>query len=293
MSSNYYIETAISSVAAWSTARIPFEPKGWLLEFRNQLRSAVAGLPSVDGRILYAAYRSPIGGYVDVENLLIYNVGPAYLASATKDGLVFKRSYQASRDCPTELSSPALHQYEYVLIDDKSLSLEGQDGSLLASLSFELSAAALHSCAGVWYAAKMGSSTLAQRVHLGKRWGMFVTISGPSSSTIVCSRIVKPLIDGITSALHCHDGSNVDYLGRQLGKSLGLSDDAPIPSLLEDSSHALFGRTNLLYPYRNNVKWNPQDDYCTYCSMKRPYGLPLRSLKIDCRICDLSQHDTI
>src|SRR5664280_223910 len=108
MSSNYYIETGTSSVTAWSTARIPFEPKGWLLEFRNHLRSAIAGLPSVYGRILYAAYRSPIGGYVDVENLLIYNVGPAYLASATKDGLVFKRSYQISRDCPVQLSSPAL-----------------------------------------------------------------------------------------------------------------------------------------------------------------------------------------
>jgi ferredoxin len=290
---NYYIETGTSSVTAWSTARIPFEPKGWLLEFRNQLRSAIAGLPSVDGRILYAAYRSPIGGYVDVENLLIYNVGPAYLASATKNGLVFKRFYQASRVCPVELISPVLHQYEYGLIDDKSQSLEGQDGSLLASLSFELSATALHSCAGIWYAAKKGSTTLTQSAHVAKQWGMFVTISGPSSTTIVCSRIVKPLIDGITSALHYHDGSNINYLSRQLGKNLGLSDDALIGTLLEDSSHALFGRTNLLYPYRNNVKWNPQDDYCTYCSMKCLYGLPPRNLKIDCRICDLSQHDTI
>lgn len=294
MSSNYYIETAISSVTAWSTARIPFEPKGWLLEFRNQLRSAIPGLPSVDGRILYAAYRSPIRGYVDVENLLIYNVGPAYLASTTKRGLVFKRAYQVSRDCPVELTSPALHQYEYVLADDRSLPIEEQESRPLASLSFELTASALHSCMGVWYAAKMGSTTLlAQRSPMAKQWGIFVTIHSSSSSTVVCSRIVKPLIDGITSALHCHDGSNIDYLSRQLGKNLGLSDDALIGTLLEDSSHALFGRTNLLYPYRNNVKWNPQDDYCTYCSIKRLYGLPLRNLKIDCRICDLRQHDTI
>lgn len=293
MRSNYYIETSTSSVTAWSTARIPFEPKGWLLEFRNQLRSAIAGLPSVDGRILYAAYRSPIGGYVDVENLLIYNVGPACLASATKNGLVFKRFYQASQNCPIELSSPALHQYEYVLADDRLLSIEQQEIRPLASLSFELTTSALHSCAGVWYAAKMGSTTLTQSGHMAKQWGIFVTIHGPSSSTIACSTIVKPLIDGITSALHCHDGSNIDYLGRQLGKSLGLSNDALIGTLLEDSGHALFGRTNLLYPYRNNVKWNPQDDYCSYCSIKRLYGLPLRNLKIDCRICDLSQPEPI
>ncbi|MGB9587542.1 MAG: hypothetical protein ACPL7O_05120, partial [Armatimonadota bacterium] len=155
MSSNYYIQTGTSSVTAWSIARIPFEPKDWLLEFRNQLKSAIAELSPVDGKILYAEYGSPLSKYADVENLLIYNIGPACLASATKHGVVFKRSYQTSRDCPVQLSSPALHQYEYLLIDDKSPSLEGQDGSLLASLSFELSASALHSCASVWYAAKM------------------------------------------------------------------------------------------------------------------------------------------
>jgi hypothetical protein len=229
------IETITSSVTAWSTARIPFEPKDWLLEFRNQLKLAIARLSPVDGRTLYAEFGSPISKCVDVENLLIYYIGPTQLSNVTTRGLVFKRSYQVSRDCPVHLSSPALHQYECLLIDVKSPSFEGQDGRLLASLSFELTA----------------------------------------------------------SALHCHDGSNIDYVSRQLGKNLGLSDDALIGTLLEDSSYALFGRTNPLYPYRNNVKWNPQDDYCTYCSMKSLYGLPLRNLKIDCHICDFSQHDTI
>jgi len=138
MSSNYHIETGTLSVTAWSTARIPFEPRDWLLVFRNQLRSAIARLSSVDGKILYAAYRSPINNYVDVENLLIYNIGPAQMSNATKNGLVFKRFYQISRNCPIQLSSPALHQYEYLLVDDKSLSIEGQDYRPLASLSFEL-----------------------------------------------------------------------------------------------------------------------------------------------------------
>lgn len=291
MSSNYYIETGTSSVTAWSTARISFEPKNWLLEFRNRLRLAIAGLPSADGKILYAAYGSPISSYVDVENLLIYNVGPAYLASATKSGLVFRRYYQVSRNCPIELSSPALHQYEYLLVDDKSLSIEGQDNRPMASLSFELTVSALHSCASVWYAAKMGNTALAQRGHLARQWSIFVAIKSPSFSTIACSRIVKPLIDGITSALHYHDGSNIDYVSRQLGKNLGLSDDALIRSLLEDSSHALFGRTNLLYPYRNNVKWNPQDDYCTYCSIECLYGLPVRSLEITALVFDMTEHE--
>ncbi|RIE08144.1 hypothetical protein SMC3_01375 [Candidatus Cryosericum hinesii] len=293
MSSNYYIETGTSSVTAWSVARIPFEPKGWLLEFRNQLRSAVAGLPSVDGRILYAAYGSPISKYADVENLLIYNIGPAQLSNATTKGLVFKRSYQISRDCPVQLSSPVLHQYEYLLLDDRFLSIEGQDNRPLASLSFELTTFALHSCASVWYAAKMGNITLRQRCHVAKPWGISIVINSPSSLRIACSTIVKPLIDGITSALHCHDGSNIDYVSGQLGKNLGLSNDALVRSLLEDGNHALFGRTNLLHPFRNNLQWNPKDDYCTYCSIECLYDLPVKSLEITALIFDIGQHDTI
>ena len=292
MSSNYYIETSTSSVTAWSTACIPFEPKDWLLVFRNQLKSAIARLSSVDGKILYAAYRSPISKpHVDVENLLIYNIGPDRLSNATKNGLVFKRFYQISRNCPIQLSSPALHQYEYMLVDDKSLPSEGQDTRPLASLSFELTASALNSCASVWYAAKMGSIALAQRCHMPRQWGIFITINGPSFSTVACSKIVKPLIDGITSALHCHDGSNIDYVSKQLGKNLGLRGDTLIRSLLEDGNNALFGRTNLLHPFRNNLQWSPKDDYCTYCSIKCLYGLPVKSLEINCRIFDINQHE--
>jgi hypothetical protein len=86
MSSNYHIRTSISSVTAWSTARIPFEPRDWLLVFRRELQLAIAGLSPVDGKILYAAYRSPTSKYADVENLLIYNIGPAQLSNATKMG---------------------------------------------------------------------------------------------------------------------------------------------------------------------------------------------------------------
>jgi len=291
MRSNYYIETSTSSVTAWSTARIPFEPKDWLLEFRNRLKLAIAGLSPVDGRILYAAYRSPISKYADVENLLIYNISPAQLSNATRRGLVFERFYQMSRDCPVQLFSPALHQYEYLLVDDRFLSIEGQHDRPLASLSFELPARIPKSPASVWYAAKMGNIALTQRFHIAKPWGISIAIDSPSSHTIACSRIAKPLIDGITSALHCHDGSNIDYVSRQLGKNLGLRDGTLTKSLLEGSTNALFGRTDLLCRHGDNLQWNPKDDYCTYCSIECLYSLPVKSLKINCRIFDINQHE--
>lgn len=291
--SPYYIGASDSSVTAWSTKRIPFGPKDWLLVLRKQLKSDISQLSPVDGKVHHAAYRSPIRRYADVENLLIYNVLGDTSNAVTRNGLVFERFYEISQDCPAPLSSPALHQYEYSLVDHPPLSIEGQDSRLLASLSFEPTASALSSCAGVWYAVKTGSVALARRSYVAKPWGISLTIDAPSSPTITCSKILKHLLDGIASALHCHDDSNIDYLSEQLGKNPGLYDETSAKSLLMDCNHALFGTTNLLYRYRESsgVKWNPKDEYCTYCSIRSRYGLPAQGLKITARIFDMTQHE--
>ena len=290
---NYYVETRASSITAWSTAQIPFEPRDWLLVFRDQLKSAIAGLPSGGGKILYAAYGSAVIKYGDVENVLIYNIGPAQLSDVTKNGLVFRRFYEISRACPVELSSPPTHQYEYSLVDGERLSIEAQRTRPLASLSFDLTASALHSAATVWYAAKKGSITLAQQHHTEGPWGMFITINSSSDSPIACSKIVKPLIDGITSALHCHDGSNMDYLAKQLAKNLGLDDDRSVRSFLQDGGYALFGQTTLLRRYRNNLQWYPKDDSCTYCLIRCLYGLRTKGLGISALIFDTRRQDAV
>ena len=178
-------------------------------------------------------------------------------------------------------------------MDDRPLSIEGQDSRLLASLSFEPTASTLSSCAGVWYAAKTGSVTLVRRCHVDKPWGIFITIDAPSSPTIACSKIVKHLVDGIASALHCHDGSDIDYLSQQLGKNPGLCDETSAKLLLGDCGHALFATRKLLYGYRESsgVKWDPKDEYCTYCSMRCRYGPTEQGLKITARIFDMTQHE--
>jgi len=292
MSVDYYIDSDASRVIAWSTACIPFGPRDpdWRLVFRNELKSAISGLSPVGAKALYAAYRSPSMAYADVENLLVYNVLGDTCNAVTTNGLVFERFYQILRDSPVQLSSPARHQYEYALVDEPPLSIEGKDNRLLASLSFESTASALRSCAGVWHAVKTGTVTLARRSYVKKPWGISIIIDTPSSSTITCSKIVKHLMDGIASALHCHDGSDIDYLSEQLGKSPGLCDEVSARSLLMDCSDALFGTTNLLYRYRQSsgVKWNPKDEYCTYCSMRCRYGLVEKGLKVVARVFDVS-----
>ena len=42
---SYSVTGTDTYVEAWSTTRLPFEPKGWLLEYRSDLRRALrAGL---------------------------------------------------------------------------------------------------------------------------------------------------------------------------------------------------------------------------------------------------------
>jgi len=289
----YHIDSDVSRVTAWSTACIPFEPKGWRRDFRNDLRKAIARLPSRQGKVLSATYRSAISEGADVENLLIYNVFNAKLSRAAKDGLIFERFDEVPPDCPILLSSQALCQYEYRLADDKPMSPEGQGGQVLASVSFELPARIPESPATVWYAAKLAGIVVTRGSYVNKPWGILISIRAPSSSKITCSNIVKPLIDGIASALHFHDGADIDCLGERLGVNLGFRDGTSVKALLQDDTNTLFGETNLLCRHGDNVQWNPRDEYCTYCSIKCQYDLPRTRVEVTARVFDIGQREVV
>jgi hypothetical protein len=278
-------------VTAWSTACIPFEPTGWRLDFRNDLREAIARLPSQQGKVLSATYRSAVREGADVENLLIYNVFNAKLSRAARDGLIFEHSDEVPPDCPTPLFSQALCQYEYRLVNDEPMSPEGQGGQVLASVWFELPARVPESPATVWYAAKMAGIVVTRGPYVNRPWGILISMRAPPSSKITCSNIVKPLIDGIASALHFHDGSDIDCLGERLGVSLGLRDGTLMKALLQDDTNTLFGETDLLCRHGENVQWNPRDECCTYCSMRCLHDLPGTRLEVAVRVFGMTGHE--
>ena len=290
VSSNYYIDSDASRVIAWSTACIPFppyKPQDWRADFRDDLREAIARLPSRQGKVLSATYRSAISEGADVENLLIYNVFNAKLSRAARNGLIFERFDEVPPDCPTPLSSQAPCQYEYRLVDDEPMSPEGQGGHVLAAVSFELPARIPESPATVWYAAKMAGIVVTRGSYVNRPWGILISIRAPSSSIITCSNIVKPLIDGIASALHFHDGADIDCLGERLGVNLGFRDGTLVKALLQDDTTTLFGETNLLCRHGDNVQWNPRDEYCTYCSVRCLHDLSGTRLEITARVFDI------
>lgn len=60
----------IAGISMLSLKRLPFEPKGWLVEMRDSLREHLKKLHKVNGNILYAAYQLDQIEYFDVENFI-------------------------------------------------------------------------------------------------------------------------------------------------------------------------------------------------------------------------------
>ncbi|SRR5579875_391486 len=92
-------------VEVWSVQRLPFEPKDWLVDLRNDIRTGIHCLQSNPGQILHAIYSSSQAGLCDTENVLFYNVGLAHFASLMTTGLRFERCYLCP-DSPTPGVNP-------------------------------------------------------------------------------------------------------------------------------------------------------------------------------------------
>jgi hypothetical protein len=104
-----------SWVEAWSSSRLPFEPKGPMREFRDELRRAVGQLSAGPEEALHALYTSPIDGHFDVENVLLYNVGPGAFASAAANEIVVEQAIGPVPGPPPELTG-ADHHYRYEIV---------------------------------------------------------------------------------------------------------------------------------------------------------------------------------
>jgi hypothetical protein len=79
------------AVEGWSVTRLPFEPKGWLLDYRTKLQAALRSLSPVHGLGLAARYHSPDDRLADVENVLCYNIGSSCYGHLIGGGLRMSR----------------------------------------------------------------------------------------------------------------------------------------------------------------------------------------------------------
>ena len=121
-----------NSTEAWSVQRLPFEPRGWLKDLRNDLQKSIHSLQSHPGHMLHAIYATSQDGLCDAENILFYNVGSSHFTPLMTTGLRFERCYSYP-DPPYPLSSPHLHYHRYTLVDAHDDISCWQSGKLVAA----------------------------------------------------------------------------------------------------------------------------------------------------------------
>lgn len=248
-------------VEMWTAKRLPYGRRDIFRDVRGYLFHQLSRLIPGPGLQLYAKYVSPIDGFADTENVLFYNVGTSAFRVFSRTGLTFEREFSVVPVAPDENSSWQ-HYHRYSLLD--YIPQPKQFLTPIARLIFDLPCIKGDSKPHIyWWPAKCG---FFERLHhndiTAKPYGLKVLIEGPLLK-INLSAIMKPLFDGIISALH-FDQSILpdDPRCLRLSNALAVPCDQ-VSEALCNSQKSLFGmRKPLLRPTASFVAWNPADELC-------------------------------
>lgn len=238
--------------------RLPFEPKGWLVDLRAELAAAARALHAADGELLDAVVAAPAGpSNWDVENVLFYNVGTGCFAAAAVHGVRFARADQWPTP-PTALSAAvaAYHRYE---LRSPATAVDLDAGPLVASWH-DVQMPAAMTATSVWAAMATAPVTLNGDGLAGQRYALRFVLRGPARLARSTVALLKPIVDGVVASFHQHDGTKLDDLAARVDAVLAGTVDAR-PLLMHDS-RAVLGRRRLLWPRAQGVQWNPADDLC-------------------------------
>jgi hypothetical protein len=260
-----------SRVEAWTSTRLPFEPKGAMMrDFRDDLRSAVARLSTSPTEALHAIYTSPIDGHFDVENVLMYNVGPSAFARSAALELIVERAHGPVPSPPPGLTE-ARHHYRYEIVPPGAAWRHWAAVRPLASFGpLDVGTPVqVSSHARVWYAVRRGSRQVDHPSGVPSVFGMDLVLEAPDDIGTNLAAVAKPLLDGVVAAFHAHDSpASLDVVASRVAVTVEASVDE-IRVLLRPDSDAILGGRQLLWPWRDGVQWNPADDLCAAFRIRR------------------------
>ena len=100
---DFEISATEFGVDLWLQNRMPFEPTGQLLTARDSLRDVLKKMRLPEGSRLACEYCSEATEFCDVENVLLYNVGPSVFGHIGGAGIRAARTY-----APDGYESPLL-----------------------------------------------------------------------------------------------------------------------------------------------------------------------------------------
>lgn len=252
-------------VEMWSAVRLPFEPRGWQIDMRNDLREALLDLSHGSCGRLHAVYcAADNGALVDTENVLFYNVGGTALRPLMARAVTFERNYQVPSQPPeTGLGdNQTLHYHRYSQTTETSFRF-WKPGRLLGAFH-DVPVASVAKPAPVWKAIRDYAAPPTETAPTPTRFLVNVQVTDtrkPAPAGSVAG-ILKPVLDGIISAYHSHAGSDAVAEAKRLEES-GIGPAATMQNQLLDRRWATLGARRLVKPFgATGVQWNPADDFC-------------------------------
>jgi hypothetical protein len=266
----FTITTASGEVNAWSEARLPFQPKGEMLEFRHQLAAAIRAMPPTPGAHLVATYTAADPtALIDTENLLFYNVGLGCFSAHTRTGLAFERVFRAPAPPPTASGWTAHHHHRYRLAPAPSDFERWRPVRVAAEwCDLPITGSALRHPETVW--AALGHIEVAEPME--KPLGYYALCIRLAGAHLALVNIVKPLIDGVVSALHTFAGQIPDLVVERLALATKL-EVSDVRRRLWDQGRAVLGaRQQLIRLTPHRIAWNPRDADCIACLIELTDG---------------------
>jgi len=246
----YSVANSNNRVEAWSSERLPFVPRGWLLDYRRELQSSLRSMKATSTSILYAEYATPDDEFADLENVLLYNVGSGCYTHLARRGIVCRRTP----------STDHLHHVRYTSTDPTTLTVP--TSQVLATA--QLSETPRGSSPTPWWAAFRNHLETAVGALYEGEFGIEAAVGSAWTRAIAPS--VKALLDGLIAALHVHDGSERNHVTVALSD---VGDGDRLWELLNDPGSAVFGRRRLVRPHGPGIAWNPADERCCYFELIR------------------------
>ncbi len=252
------VDQAKNLVEIWSIERIPFEPKGWLLELRENMKKSISQIISKKQYILHASYHSIIRERCDLENILFYNIGASCFSEIVREGIRFERLFANAPAFEGTEEFP--HYLKYQLQKKQGGFLYWKRG--VPSYHFQSITIPKLKPEIIWHA-MLTQSEMKVDKSLKKRdkFGLSITLAIPNRMNTNAVSVVKPLFDGVIASFHQHNGMDIDEISNRLSMKLD-GDSNELKVLLRNDAANLLGRRRLLWLRGQGVQWNPRDDDC-------------------------------
>lgn len=261
-------DSSPDSIEAWSSFRLPFEPKGEKLSFRNTLREKIKKLKAkTPGMTLHAEYiNTNLPSNCDVENILFYNIGPGHFSSIGCEHLFFE--YGKSSPPPASDDKPYEHYIHYTVAQSEESLNCWRKTSLNKTLTTP-DIKSFNKPEFVWAGIQkhIDSIGIENTLYIEGEFFLELTVNSPLSHKVNIYSLLKPLFDGVISSFQYSESCLDEVIINEVALILK-EDPEIIKRWIQRPAFAVISDICPVKKQGNRIFWHPFDHLCIAGSVK-------------------------